>query len=145
MLITGILEKNAAGYGKEIALIEREPAKNIRRHITWDGFNSQANSIANSLIAMGIKKEDKVIQLMMNCIEWLLVPWAHDILVAIENKDINLSDYKLDQWRLMHIGAQPVPPSLIKKWKKVRLYFLIILTIIFDRRCFSRLFANTSR
>ena len=309
MLITEILEKNSADYGKEIALIEREPAKNIRRQITWNEFNSQANSIANSLIAMGIKKEDKVIQLMMNALEWLpvyfgilrsgawavplnfrlsaddimmcaetaqakvfifgeefidrinlikayldktvatyifvgkddkrpdyarqyedvflsgsiinpkvkikpsdgaalyftsgttgrpkavllthrnlefaclvenhhhkqthednflcipplyhtgakmhwfgnfivgaksvilkgvspkwiletiseerativwlLVPWAHDILVAIENNDINLSDYKLDQWRLMHIGAQPVPPSLIKKWKKV--------------------------
>ncbi|MCI5944309.1 MAG: AMP-binding protein, partial [Eubacterium sp.] len=23
----------------------------------------------------------------------------------------------LDQWRLMHIGAQPVPPSLIQHWK----------------------------
>jgi len=51
-------------------------------------------------------------------IVWLLVPWAHDILIAIENKDINLSDYKLAQWRLMHAGAQPVPPSLIKNWKK---------------------------
>ena len=50
-------------------------------------------------------------------IVWLLVPWAHDILVAIENNDINLNDYHLDQWRLMHIGAQPVPPSLIQKWK----------------------------
>ncbi|MCP3925649.1 MAG: acyl--CoA ligase [Desulfobacterales bacterium] len=52
-------------------------------------------------------------------IVWLLVPWAHDILVAIEDNEINLNDYKLDQWRLMHIGAQPVPPSLINKWKKV--------------------------
>jgi acyl-CoA synthetase (AMP-forming)/AMP-acid ligase II len=51
-------------------------------------------------------------------IVWLLVPWAHDILVAIENGDIDLRDYNLDQWRLMHIGAQPVPPSLILKWKK---------------------------
>ena len=51
-------------------------------------------------------------------IVWLLVPWAHDILVAIENGDIDLNDYQLDQWRLMHIGAQPVPPSLILKWKK---------------------------
>ena len=50
---------------------------------------------------------------------WLLVPWAQDILVAVENGDVKLSDYKLDQWRLMHIGAQPVPPSLIKNWKKV--------------------------
>ncbi len=52
-------------------------------------------------------------------IVWLLVPWAHDILVALENGEINLEDYTLDQWRLMHIGAQPVPPSLIKKWKSV--------------------------
>jgi len=49
---------------------------------------------------------------------FLLVPWAQDILVAIENGDVKLQDYKLDQWRLMHIGAQPVPPSLIKNWKK---------------------------
>ena len=50
---------------------------------------------------------------------WLLVPWAQDILDAIESGEINLDDYKLDQWRLMHIGAQPVPPSLIKRWLKV--------------------------
>ncbi len=51
-------------------------------------------------------------------IVWLLVPWAQDILDAIERGDIDLSRYQLDQWRLMHIGAQPVPPSLIKRWKK---------------------------
>ena len=51
-------------------------------------------------------------------IVWLLVPWAQDILDALDRGDIKLSDYKLDQWRLMHIGAQPVPPSLIKRWKE---------------------------
>ena len=51
-------------------------------------------------------------------IVWLLVPWAQDILDAIENKSINLDDYNLSQWRLMHIGAQPVPPSMIKRWLK---------------------------
>jgi acyl-CoA synthetase (AMP-forming)/AMP-acid ligase II len=49
---------------------------------------------------------------------WLLVPWAQDILDAIERGEIRLENYKLDQWKLMHIGAQPVPPSLIKRWKK---------------------------
>lgn len=48
---------------------------------------------------------------------WLLVPWAQDILDALDRGDIKLSDYNLSQWRLMHIGAQPVPPSLIKRWK----------------------------
>ena len=52
-------------------------------------------------------------------IVWLLVPWAQDILDAIDRGDVKLSDYKLDQWRLMHIGAQPVPPSLIRRWKEV--------------------------
>jgi len=309
MLITEILARNARVYGQEIALIERDPAKNSRREITWEQFEAEANRIANALIAKGIKKGDKVVHLMMNCIEWLpayfgilrtgawvvplnfrfsgddiklcseiaeakalmfgeefidrvdsvkaaldktvahyiyvgpenkrpgyaeqftdflasensenpsvefdlldnaglyftsgttgrpkavllthrnlehacyvenrhhnqthednflcipplyhtgakmhwfgnfivgaravilkgikpewileavsqekativwlLVPWAHDILIALENKDVNLNDYELAQWRLMHIGAQPIPPSLINNWKKV--------------------------
>ncbi len=309
MLITEILARNARVYGKEVALIERDPAKNTRKEITWEEFETEANRVANALIAKGIKKGDKVVHLMMNCIEWLpayfgilrtgawavplnfrfaaddikhcteiaeakafifgvefidrvndikkvidktvlnyifigsdelrpdyampyadflssgtetdpeveisisdsaalyftsgttgkpkavhltqrnlefscflenrhhnqthednflcipplyhtgakmhwfgnfivgakavilkgiqakdilqavseekctvvwlLVPWAHDILIAIENNEISLSDYELSQWRLMHIGAQPVPPSLIKNWKKV--------------------------
>ncbi len=52
-------------------------------------------------------------------IVWLLVPWAQDILDSIDRGDIKLEDYELDQWRLMHIGAQPVPPSLIRRWKKI--------------------------
>ena len=51
-------------------------------------------------------------------IVWLLVPWAQDILDAIDRGDINLKDYDLSAWRLMHIGAQPVPKSLIKRWLK---------------------------
>ena len=52
-------------------------------------------------------------------IVWLLVPWAQDLLIALENGKLNKSDYELDQWRLMHIGAQPVPASLITRWKEI--------------------------
>lgn len=52
-------------------------------------------------------------------IVWLLVPWAHDILVALEKGDLCKEDYDLSCWRLMHIGAQPVPPSLIRQWHKI--------------------------
>ena len=52
-------------------------------------------------------------------IVWLLVPWVQDILDAIERKDLKLEDYEIKQWRLMHVGAQPVPPSLIHRWLKV--------------------------
>ena len=51
-------------------------------------------------------------------IVWLLVPWAQDILDCIDRGELNLEEYRLSQWRLMHIGAQPVPPSLIKRWKE---------------------------
>ncbi|MBQ0032505.1 MAG: acyl--CoA ligase, partial [bacterium] len=74
-----------------------------------------------SVLLKGVKPE-RIIRAVSEercTIVWLLVPWAQDILDAIDRGDVKLSDYKLDQWRLMHIGAQPVPPSLIKRWKKV--------------------------
>ena len=49
-------------------------------------------------------------------IVWLLVPWAQDILGALDRGDMKIENYALDQWRLMHIGAQPVPRSLIRRW-----------------------------
>lgn len=52
-------------------------------------------------------------------IVWLLVPWAQDILDAIERGDLKPENYELAQWRLMHIGAQPVPPSLIRRWLNI--------------------------
>ena len=51
-------------------------------------------------------------------IVWLLVPWAQDILGALDRGELKLEHFQLDQWRLMHIGAQPVPRSLIKRWKE---------------------------
>ena len=50
-------------------------------------------------------------------IVWLLVPWAQDILAALESGSIDLSAYDLSRWRLMHIGAQPVPKSLVERWR----------------------------
>ncbi|MGN0446733.1 MAG: class I adenylate-forming enzyme family protein [Acutalibacteraceae bacterium] len=52
-------------------------------------------------------------------IVWLLVPWAQDILDYIDRKHLNFDDYNLSQWRLMHIGAQPVPHTLIQRWLKM--------------------------
>ena len=49
-------------------------------------------------------------------IVWLLVPWAQDILNALDSGEIKLDEFDLSSWRLMHIGAQPVPQSLIKRW-----------------------------
>ena len=75
---------------------------------------------SRAVLLRGIKPEWilKTVSEEKITIVWLLVPWAQDILDAIESGEVNLKDYELSSWRLMHIGAQPVPPSLIRRWKK---------------------------
>ncbi len=73
---------------------------------------------SKAVILKGNKPED-VLSAVSNercTIVWLLVPWAQDILAAFDSGRLNPEDYTLKQWRLMHIGAQPVPPSLIRRW-----------------------------
>ena len=74
-----------------------------------------------SVLLRGVKPE-WVLQTVSDekaTIVWLLVPWVQDILDSIDRGDLSLDDFTLDQWRLMHVGAQPVPPSLIKRWKQM--------------------------
>ncbi len=76
---------------------------------------------ARAVIMKGVEPR-QIIQVISEekvTIVWLLVPWALDILFAIESGDVKLKNYSLNQWRLMHIGAQPVPSSLIREWMKV--------------------------
>ena len=56
---------------RDTALIELTPSKNFRGEITWKEFDDRANSVANALMARGVKKGDKVLHLMMNSINWL--------------------------------------------------------------------------
>ena len=74
-----------------------------------------------AVLLKGVKPEWilRVVSEEQCTIVWLLVPWAQDILDAIERGDVKLEDYRLSQWRLMHIGAQPVPPALIRRWRSV--------------------------
>ena len=51
-------------------------------------------------------------------IVFLLVPWAQDILGAMDRGELRKEDYDLSCWRLMHMGAQPIPPSLVRHWKE---------------------------
>ena len=74
-----------------------------------------------SVLLKGVKPEwiIRAVSQEKCTIVWLLVPWAQDILDAIDRGDVKIEEYELKQWRLMHIGAQPVPPALIKRWKAV--------------------------
>jgi acyl-CoA synthetase (AMP-forming)/AMP-acid ligase II len=60
----------------------------------------------------------EAVQQEKGTIVWLLVPWAQDILDALDRGELKLNDHDLSSWRLMHMGAQPIPPSLIRRWKQ---------------------------
>ena len=48
----------------------------------------------------------------------LLVPWLQDIVSALDNGDLKLSDYDVSSLRLVHSGAQPIPPVLVERFLK---------------------------
>ncbi|MCD8390315.1 MAG: acyl--CoA ligase [Firmicutes bacterium] len=111
------VEQNHHGQTKDDVFLCIPPLYHTGAKMHWFG---SLISGGKAVLLKGIKPE-WILQAVSEeecTIVWLLVPWAQDILDAIERGDINLDKYKLDQWRLMHIGAQPVPPSLIKRWKK---------------------------
>ncbi|MBA4417751.1 MAG: AMP-dependent synthetase [Syntrophus sp. (in: bacteria)] len=49
---------------------------------------------------------------------FLLVPWAGDLLQALDRKEIDIKDYDLGCLRKIFMGAQPVPPSLVQRLKE---------------------------
>ena len=122
MIITEILARNARMYGGETALIEREPAHNRRRTLTWLTFDRQANQLARALMALGITKGDRVVHLMTNCIEWLPIyfgilrtgAWAVPLNFRFESPTI-LRCANLAQARVMIFG-----PEFIERIERVK-------------------------
>lgn len=111
------VEQNHHGQTKDDVFLCIPPLYHTGAKMHW--FGSLVSG-GKAVLLRGTKP-DVILKAVSNegcTIVWLLVPWAQDILLAIENGTVNLKDYKLKQWRLMHIGAQPVPKKLIEDWKK---------------------------
>ena len=111
------VEQNHHGQTKDDVFLCIPPLYHTGAKMHWFG---SLQSGGKAVLLKGVKPK-AIIETVSNencSIVWLLVPWAQDILDAIDRGEINLDDYELSQWRLMHIGAQPVPPSLIARWKE---------------------------
>lgn len=110
-------EQNHHGQTREDNFLCIPPLYHTGAKMHWFG---SLISGSKAVLLRGVKPEWilKTVSEEKITIVWLLVPWAQDILDAIERGDVDLRNYDLSTWRLMHIGAQPVPPSLIHRWKK---------------------------
>ena len=118
LMHAAMAEQNHHGQTKDDVFLLIPPLYHTGAKMHWFGSLLVG---AKSVILKGVKPEwiIKTASEEQCSIVWLLVPWAQDILDKIDSGEIDLSQYDLHRWRLMHIGAQPVPPSLIKRWKSV--------------------------
>lgn len=114
---SALTEQKHHGQTKDDVFLCIPPLYHTGAKMHW--FGSLASG-GKAVLLRGVKPEWilRTVTEEKCTIVWLLVPWAQDILDAVESGKIDLSDHLLDQWRLMHIGAQPVPKSLILRWKK---------------------------
>ena len=112
-----MVEQNHHGQTREDVFLCIPPLYHTGAKMHWFG---SLLSGSKAVLLRGVKPEWilRAVTEEKCTIVWLLVPWAQDLLDAVDAGSINLDDYYLEQWRLMHIGAQPVPPSLIRRWKE---------------------------
>ena len=113
-----LVEQNHHSQSREDVFLCIPPLYHTGAKMHWFG---SLLSGSKAVLLRGVKPEWilRAVTEEKCTIVWLLVPWAQDLLDAIDAGRVDLSQYRLDQWRLMHIGAQPVPPSLIARWKAI--------------------------
>ena len=113
-----LTEQNHHGQGRNDVFLCIPPLYHTGAKMHWFG---SLLSGSKAVLLRGVKPEWilRAVTEERCTIVWLLVPWAQDLLDAIDDGRVDLSKFRLDQWRLMHVGAQPVPPSLIRRWLKV--------------------------
>lgn len=113
-----VMEQKHHNQGRDDVFLCMPPLYHTGAKMHWFG-SLVAGSKA--VLLRGIKPEWilRAVSEEKCTIVWLLVPWCQDILQALESGEVKTEDYMLDQWRLMHIGAQPVPHSLVQRWLKI--------------------------
>ncbi len=118
LMHAAITEQKHHGQTRDDVFLCIPPLYHTGAKMHWFG---SLVSASRAVLLTGVKPETiiRAASAEKCSIVWLLVPWAQDILDAIESGKIDLKEFDLSAWRLMHIGAQPVPPSLIRRWKAV--------------------------
>src|SRR5271157_3880914 len=71
MSIIDVIAKQARFAREEPAFVEVRPVSKVRRELTWGQFAERTNRLANSLIARGARKGEKVFVLGKNSLGWL--------------------------------------------------------------------------
>lgn len=68
--IDGIIGRNARGRPHDLAVVFQD------QRLTWREFHGRTNRVANALLALGLRKGDKLATFLPNCLEVLDIYWA---------------------------------------------------------------------
>ncbi len=112
-----VVEQKHHGQTRDDVFLCIPPLYHTGAKMHWFG---SLISAGKAVLLRGVKPET-ILEAVSNercTIVWLLVPWAQDILEKLDNGSLKLENYHVKQFRLMHIGAQPVPQSLVKRWQQ---------------------------
>ena len=71
MNIVDLVYRNSRIYPDDTAFVEVRPVSKQKKVITWKEFDERTNSLANALIARGVRKGDRVFMMGKNSISWL--------------------------------------------------------------------------
>ena len=118
LIASAMIEQNHHSQTHDDVFVCIPPLYHTGAKMHWFG---SLYSGSKAVLLRGVKPEwiFQTISEEKATIIWLLVPWVQDILDAIDRGELKLEEFRLAQLRLMHIGAQPVPPSLVRRWLKV--------------------------
>ncbi len=95
-------EQNHHGQTKEDVFLCIPPLYHTGAKMHWFGSLLTAGK---AVLLRGVKPEWilRAVTEEQCTIVWLLVPWAQDLLDAIDSGQVDMAHYLLEQWRLMHI------------------------------------------
>jgi acyl-CoA synthetase (AMP-forming)/AMP-acid ligase II len=117
LMHSAICEQQHHGQTKDDVFLCIPPLYHTGAKMHWFG---SLISGSKAVLLRGTKPETviKAVSDELCTIVWMLVPWAQDILDSLDRKDVEIANYNLSQWRLTHMGAQPIPRKLVADWLK---------------------------
>lgn len=102
-------------HGDTFVLIP--PLYHVGGKLHWMG-NLPVGARCVMLLGFNVTAFFEVMRRERISISFLLLPWVQDILYQLDSGLLDLSKYDTSSWRMLHMGAQPIPPIIVQRMQR---------------------------